>query len=271
MHQYACELREAVATSWNCHCGAVHVAHVQLDPVLIHGDVTSSIQILFQLRRDSGIEGIPGWHKAVVSLPPDDIRQDPIKKIGNLCAKFRQYKGDDQSHGSEWSYDNLGYLSTGPYAGDRGRMYQIRVKQIGPRKLLTSGHRAGYTGFPGYFRPRDRLELALRLASATFWLFPSPWVEGELNADNIFLVRTICGDVDQQATREPVISVAFETSKASNSSNELKTQCKFMTQRQTKAAMFALGVLLMQVLEDMPLVEMYLKYIGDPGRWCSRK
>ena len=162
-------------------------------------------------------------------------------EIDNLCEKL-------QTEASSPAPRNcMGFLSANPpnssmcYCVDIAPTVQERRQIITLHQLLCSTQQ--YSRFP--FFERDRLQLAIILSSSLLQLHSTPWLQDLWTTKDI-VFRLCCGDLDGEAVVQPYVSQTFP--------GATSYEPRHPPPMVRNAALYALGKVLIQLVENKPLI-----------------
>lgn len=182
------------------------------------------------------------WMAAAV-MPRSHHSAGLCKEISNLCAHLHRERN---LHNPPQC---LGFLAADPPNGDKCYCLSVapnedeRKRIISLHQLLCTQQR--HTRFPFY--ERDRLKLAIILSTSMLRLHSTPWLQDSWTSRDI-LFRPYHNDLDDEAVLRPYVSQTFPNV------NALDTTTRNDPVMVRNVALYALGKVLIQLVESRPLV-----------------
>lgn len=250
--QKACELCEVINQSFKCGCPTQHVVNLRLGtpdgtPISIEPGAVETFDVEFQ----SGLN----WRATSVKRRPlKHSTTGACRHINNLCVHLRE---PPPSAASEC----IGYIGVeDPLASDEscyciqpGTLPIERPQVVSLYQVLSSQRR--HSRFPFY--ERDRLRLAIILTTSLLRLHSTPWLQDMWTTSDI-LFRPLNDDLDEEAVLQPYVAQTFPSTTAA-----MRSKAPPMVRN---ASLYALGKVLIQLIESRPLVdEKHLNQIASGG------
>ncbi|KAH0536241.1 hypothetical protein FGG08_006863 [Glutinoglossum americanum] len=239
-------LSEAINLSLKCSCVAQHVANLRLgsqaEALRLLGDSGNGgsedvLEVIFQF-------GSSEWRATAIKLQSSNGQ---CSYIENLCVRLQDLGATLQLHPEPC----LGFVSRCTpntdvcYCIEPVPYSEGRRQVISLHDLLSAQQR--HSGFPLCFHERDRLKLAIILATSLLGLHSSPWMRDMWTSRDI-LFRPYLGDLDDEAILRPYISHSFPNSQQA-------PPCIAPPPMVRNAALYALGKVLIQLIENRPLID----------------
>jgi hypothetical protein len=242
--QSACDLCEAINRSFRGACTQRHMAILGLrnasEPFLSLDASSNSLvpDETFEIMFCAGDE----WMTAAAK-PRSHHSAEHCLEINDLCVHLH--------HGpvSQNPVQCLGFLAAGHPNEDKcyclgvGPNDEERKGVISLHQLLCSQQQ--HTSFPFY--ERDRLKLAIILSTSMLRLHSTPWLQDMWTSRDI-LFRPYRDDFDNEAVLRPYVSQTFPNIHAPG---HAQRNDPMMVRN---AALYALGKILIQLIESRPLV-----------------
>lgn len=247
LRRKASDLSEAIEKSLHCSCSVCHVAILRLDnsfSMPLFAEETRKPQsdedafhLDFQTSRD--------WKSIAATIREEHAANCNTARIDNLCQRLVDGSNDQRPLGCLGHSIGQTCICIGSRPAVQGRSEVSTLHQI-----LSSDKR--HTRFP--FDTRDRLKLGLILANSLLGLHSTPWLNDMWTSRDI-LFRPLAGDLDEEAVFQPYVMRAFREPDQPLSGPSPPSHVR-------NAALYALGKVLIQLVENKPL----LKDSGKDGK-----